>query len=210
MTDCRQSLVDGYREFRAGDYPKQKLLYEDLGTNGQSPKIMLIACADSRVDPTDIFNAYPGEMFVARNVANIVPPPDNHDGYHGTTAAIEYAVKVLKVKMIVIMGHESCGGIQGCINGLGHDPEGGYVGKWVSLINEVHESLKKRGLSDEDMQFQMELETVRASISNLMKFDFIEEAVAAGELELQGAYFSIIKARLMLANASGAFETIEV
>jgi len=111
----KAKLEAGYHGFREGDYIKQKMLYENLGTDGQQPKIMLIACSDSRVDPTDIFNAYPGEMFVVRNVANIVPPLDETSGYHGTSAAIEYAVKNLEVQEIVVLGHESCGGIKGCL-----------------------------------------------------------------------------------------------
>jgi carbonic anhydrase len=205
-----ERLVKGYQAFRAGDYAHQKALYEELGRDGQHPDIMLIACADSRVDPTDIFNAYPGQMFVARNVANLVPPPDANEGFHGTTAAIEYAVKVIGVDMIVVMGHESCGGIQGCIAGLGHDPDGGYVNRWLSQINHVHDRLKARGLSDADMQFEMELETVRQSLTNLMKYDFIRERIEAGSLKLQGAYFSIIQARLMLSNPDGDFGLIDV
>jgi carbonic anhydrase len=205
-----ERLVKGYQAFRAGDYAHQKALYEELGRDGQHPDIMLIACADSRVDPTDIFNAYPGQMFVARNVANLVPPPDANEGFHGTTAAIEYAVKVIGVDMIVVMGHESCGGIQGCIAGLGHDPDGGYVNRWLSQINHVHDRLKARGLSDADMQFEMELETVRQSLTNLMKYDFVRERIEAGSLKLQGAYFSIIQARLMLSNPDGEFGLIDV
>ena len=112
MENWKARLVQGYRDFRAGDYQNQKDLYEELGTKGQSPKIMLIACADSRVDPTDIFNAYPGQMFVARNVANLIPNPVTNDSYHSTMAAIEYAVTVIGVEMIVVMGHESCGGFK--------------------------------------------------------------------------------------------------
>jgi len=205
-----ERLIKGYNSFRRGDYAHQKALYEELGTNGQHPHIMLVACADSRVDPTDIFDAYPGQMFVARNVANLVPPPDANEGFHGTTAAIEYAVKVIGVDMIVVMGHESCGGIQGCIAGLGRNPEGGYVNKWLSQINHVHDRVAKRNLSDKDMQFEMELETVRQSVANLMLYDFIQEKVEAGELKLQGAYFSIIQARLMLADETGDFKLIEV
>jgi len=205
-----ERLVKGYQSFRAGDYPHQKALYEELGRHGQHPDIMLIACADSRVDPTDIFDAYPGQMFVARNVANLVPPPDLNEGFHGTTAAIEYAVKVIGVDMIVVMGHENCGGIQGCIAGLGRDPDGGYVNRWVSQINHVHDRLLAKGLSEEEMQFEMELETVRQSLSNLMQYDFVKERVDAGALTLQGAYFSIINARLMLADQAGVFTEIDV
>ena len=205
-----EKLIKGYQSFRAGDYAHQKALYEELGRNGQNPDIMLIACADSRVDPTDIFDAYPGQMFVARNVANLVPPPDANESYHGTTAAIEYAVKVIGVGTIVVMGHESCGGIQGCIAGLGRKPEGGYVNKWLSQINHVCDRVSERNLSDPEMQFEMELETVRQSLTNLMKYDFVRERVEAGELQLLGAYFSIIQARLMLADENGDFKLIDV
>ena len=209
MTDRKDKLIAGYRAFRAGDYKAQKKLYEELGTHGQSPKVMLIACSDSRVDPTDIFDAYPGEMFVTRNVANIVPPLDDSEGYHGTSATIEYAVKVLKVEMIVVMGHESCGGIQGCLDGMGHDPDAGYVGKWVSIINSVRDRVLARGLPEGEVTLQMELEGVRQSQANLMTFPFVREAVEAGHLKLQGAYFSIIQARLMLSNDDGEFELVE-
>jgi len=209
MIDRKDKLIAGYRAFRAGDYPAQKKLYEDLGTKGQHPKIMLIACSDSRVDPTDIFDAYPGEMFVARNVANIVPPCDADDGFYGTAAIIEYAVKVLKVEMIVVMGHESCGGIKGCLEGMGHDPEAGYVGKWVSIINDVRDRVLARNLPKDELVFEMELEGVRQSMTNLISYPFVRDAIEAGSLELQGAYFSIIQARLMLSNEDGEFELIE-
>lgn len=208
MQALKDELVAGYRAFRAGDYQNQKDLYEELGTQGQKPKVLLIGCIDSRVDPSDIFNAYPGQMFVARNVANLVPPPDANESFHGTTAAIEFAVQVVGVEMIVVMGHESCGGIKGCLAGLGHDPDGGYVNKWVSQINHVHDRLKARGLSEDCMQLEMELETVRQSLDNLMKYDFIKEKVEAGKLSLQGAYFSIIKARLMMADEKGVFSEV--
>lgn len=209
MTQWKDRLIQGYRDFRAGDYKAQKALYEELGTHGQNPKVMLIACSDSRADPSDIFNAYPGEMFVTRNVANIVPPVDHSDGYHGTSATIEYAVKVLKVEVIVVMGHESCGGIQGCLDGMGHDPDAGYVGKWVSIINDVRDRVLARGLPEDQISFEMELEGIRQSMTNLMTFPFVREAVESGQLKLQGAYFSIIKARLMMANDAGEFELIE-
>lgn len=209
MTLWKDRLIEGYREFRAGDYKAQKALYEELGTHGQSPKVMLIACSDSRADPSDIFNAYPGEMFVTRNVANIVPPMETSDGFHGTSATIEYAVKVLKVEVIVIMGHESCGGIQGCLDGMGHDPDAGYVGKWVSIINDVRDRVLSRNLPEDQISFEMELEGIRQSMTNLMTFPFVREAVENGQLKLQGAYFSIIQARLMMANDAGEFELIE-
>lgn len=209
MENWKAELIQGYQDFRAGDYQNQKNLYEELGTKGQSPKILLIGCIDSRVDPSDIFNAYPGQMFVARNVANLVPSPEVNDGFHGTTAAIEFAVNVVGVELIVVMGHESCGGIKGCISGLGHDPDGGYVNKWVSQINHVHDGLKAKGVTDDQMQLEMELETVRQSLANLMKYDFIREKVEVGKLNLQGAYFSIIQAKLMFADDAGEFNLVD-
>ena len=209
MTDWKDRLIEGYREFRAGDFPVQKALYEELGTKGQKPKVMLIACSDSRADPSDIFNAYPGEMFVLRNVANIVPPVDPTEGYHGTSAAIEFAVNVLKVEALVVMGHESCGGIAGCLAGMGHDPDAGYVGKWVSIINDVRDRVLARNLPEDQVTFEMELEGVRQSLTNLMSFPFVRNAVESGRLSLQGAYFSIIKAHLLMSNEDGEFEVID-
>jgi len=209
MTDWKDRLIEGYREFRAGDFPVQKALYEELGTKGQKPKVMLIACSDSRADPSDIFNAYPGEMFVLRNVANIVPPVDPTEGYHGTSAAIEFAVNVLKVEALVVMGHESCGGIAGCLAGMGHDPDAGYVGKWVSIINDVRDRVLARNLPEDQVTFEMELEGVRQSLTNLMSFPFVRDAVESGRLSLQGAYFSIIKAHLLMSNEDGEFEVID-
>ena len=209
MTDWKDRLIEGYREFRAGDFPVQKALYEELGTKGQKPKVMLIACSDSRADPSDIFNAYPGEMFVLRNVANIVPPVDPTEGYHGTSAAIEFAVNVLKVEALVVMGHESCGGIAGCLAGMGHDPDAGYVGKWVSIINDVRDRVLARNLPEDQVTFEMELEGVRQSLTNLMSFPFVRDAVESKRLSLQGAYFSIIKAHLLMSNENGEFEVID-
>jgi len=208
MPHRKIALIRGYKSFRAGDYSEQKALYEKLGKHGQHPKIMLIACADSRVDPTDIFDAYPGEMFVVRNVANIVPPVDPTGGYHGTSASIEYAVNEIGVESIVVMGHESCGGIQGCLQGMGEQPEKGYVNKWLSLINGVRETVIKKNIPDDQLQFEMELENVRQSIRNLESFDFVKKAIDEDRLKLQGAYFSIIRARLLLSDESGNFTEV--
>ncbi len=204
----KERLLEGYKAFRAGDYSEQKTLYEKLGTKGQNPRVMLIACADSRVDPTDIFNAYPGEMFVVRNVANIVPPVDENESYHGTASAIEYAVSVLKVEVIVVMGHESCGGIQGCLDGLGHDPDAGYVGRWVSIMNGARDRVLAMAPEEDKVSYELELEGVRQSLANLRSYPFVKKAMETGQLELQGAYFSIISARLMLADAEENFHLV--
>ena len=208
MQSWYDRLVQGYKDFKAGDYPSQRALYEKLGTHGQNPDIMLIACADSRVDPTDIFNAYPGEMFVARNVANIVPPHGNDEAYHGTLAAIEYAVTVLEVDVIVVLGHESCGGIAGCLAGMGEEHNAGYVGSWVSILNDAKNELVQRQGADKNLQYEMELEGIRQSIRNLLTYDFVSDAVEAGKLKLQGAYFGIASAKLLMADEEGEFSEI--
>ncbi len=208
MQTWRERLEKGYREFKSGDYVDQKALYEELGTHGQNPDIMLIACADSRVDPTDIFNAYPGEMFVARNVANIVPPSGDDEAYHGTLAAIEYAVTVLEVDVIVVMGHESCGGIAGCLAGMGDTLNAGFVGSWVSILNDAKNKLINEHGDADDLQFRMELEGVRQSMRNLMTYDFVQDAVENGKLILQGAYFGIVSAELLLADENGEFSKV--
>ncbi len=208
MSVWRQRLIDGYKSFKKGDYVDQRALYEKLGTHGQNPDIMLIACADSRVDPTDIFDAYPGEMFVARNVANIVPPNGDDEAYHGTMAAIEYAVTVLEVDVIVVMGHESCGGIAGCLAGMGDTLSAGFVGSWVSILNEAKNNLLKEHADADDLQFKMELEGIRQSMRNLMGYPFVADAIEAGKLTLQGAHFGIANANLLLADENWEFHEV--
>ena len=201
MTEMRNDLIKGYREFRAGDFGEQKELYERLGTKGQAPKVMLISCADSCVDPTDIFHAYPGEMFVLRNVANMVPRADVETPTPGTAAALEFAVTALGVSTIVVMGHESCGGVQGCYHGV----TDGYVGAWVQHLNPAKDVVMAKALPEKQALFELELEGVRMSLKNLMSYGFVREAVEAGTLVLQGAYFSIISAKLLMMDADGAF-----
>jgi carbonic anhydrase len=160
---------------------------------------MLIACADSRVEPGDIFDTIPGEMFVVRNVANLVPPEDETTGYHGTSAALEFAVETLEVKAIVVMGHESCGGIKASLDGA--PKPGGYISKWISILDEPRDAVVSAHLP-EDHQNEMEFEGIRESLRNLMTFDCVRSRVEAGTLELMGAYFSVIRGVLMFADAS--------
>ena len=195
----KQQLVDGYQRFRASHYPEQKSLYERLGKHGQSPEVMLISCCDSRADPSDIFDAAPGEMFVLRNVANFVPPQNDAMDYQSVHSAIQYAVDVLNVNAIVVMGHESCGGINACINGVGDDPND-YISHWVGLLNPARNVVKTRA-SDDEMQQEMEFEGIRESLRNLMRVDSIAQRVESGQLNLLGAYFSIIRGKLMFLDS---------
>jgi len=181
-------LIAGYRRFRAGVYAEQVQLYRELG-EGQDPGVMLIACADSRAEPSDIFNAAPGQMFVVRNVANLVPPYKPDGGLHGVSAALEFAVRVLKVRHIVVMGHGGCGGVTASLIESKSPLIGEFVTPWVKLL----EAARARVMESASLnpQFALELEGIETSLENLMSFPWVAEAVACGDLELHGAWFAI-------------------
>lgn len=194
-----EQLLSGYRRFRVTRYPEQAALLDEL-IDGQSPSIMIIACADSRVDPATIFGAGPGQLFVVRNVANLVPPLDRSEGFHGTSAAIEFAVKGLQVRDIVIMGHAHCGGIAACLaaadDGAGHGlparPAGEFISPWVEIAAPAREAVLAAGESDpEQRQRALEYASIGLSLNNLRSFPFVAEAEAAGRLTLHGAWFAI-------------------
>ncbi len=199
-------LISGYQAFRAGEYRERKDLYERLGQEGQTPKVMLIACCDSRCEPSDIFNAHPGEMFVARNVANIVPPQNMATDFDGLSAALEYAVLELKVEAIVVMGHESCGGVNASLEGVGENPDS-YIGRWISILNSARDRVVAR-TAKEDQSRELEYEGVRESLGNLLSYPYVRERVKDGDIALVGAYFSIIRGVLMFADDKGQFHEI--
>lgn len=181
-------LIAGYRRFRAGVYAEQAQLYKELG-EGQDPDVMLIACADSRAEPSDIFNAAPGQMFVVRNVANLVPPYNPDGGLHGVSAALEFAVRVLKVRHIVVMGHGGCGGVTASLTESKSALIGEFVAPWVKLLEAARARVMESGSLNP--QFALELEGIESSLENLMSFPWVAEAVATGDLELHGAWFAI-------------------
>lgn len=181
-------LIAGYRRFRAGVYAEQAQLYKELG-EGQDPDVMLIACADSRAEPSDIFNAAPGQMFVVRNVANLVPPYKPDGGLHGVSAALEFAVRVLKVRHIVVMGHGGCGGVTASLTESKSPLIGEFVAPWVKLLESARARVMESGSLNP--QFALELEGIESSLENLMSFPWVAEAVKAGDLELHGAWFAI-------------------
>jgi len=195
-------LIDGYRRFRAETWPQQRARFEALAAEGQKPHTMIIACSDSRVDPASIFSAAPGELFVVRNVANLVPPYMPDPALHGTSAAIEFGVQVLRVRQLLVMGHALCGGIRAVLEGV--PPEAGdFVAGWIGLAARVREL---RCDSPEARQEAAEHDAVRISLGNLMSFPWIAEAVAAGRLTLRGAHFGVATGRLLLLDpATGAF-----
>lgn len=200
-------LVGGYRRFRQHDYVEQHERWAELA-EGQSPKVMVIACSDSRVDPATIFGASPGEIFVVRNVANLVPPFETGGGRHGVSAALEFAVTQLKVSEIVVMGHGSCGG---CAAALSHrfrgsqPGEGGFIDHWVDMLDEARDRIIAQHGDGPEAGREMELETVRVSLANLRTFPFVRAAEAAGTLTIHGAYFAIRDGALHVMGEDGTF-----
>src|SRR5690349_637650 len=163
-----QTLIEGYRRFRANAWLDRRRLFETLAVEGQAPRALVIACADSRVDPAMIFDAAPGELFIVRNVANLVPPYAPDAAYHGTSAAIEFAVCVLEVQDIVVLGHANCGGIRVLLEGV-PDAARDFVGPWISIAAKVRDRVLR--CSDAgDRATIAEQEMVKLSLGTLMTF----------------------------------------
>ena len=200
-------LIDGYHRFRDNDWRRQHERWAQL-REGQSPQVMVIACSDSRVDPTQIFDVSPGEIFVVRNVANLVPPFEEGGGRHGVSAALEFAVTQLEVPHIVVMGHGSCGGCAAALSRRFHDSpqgEGGFIAHWVDMLDDARDRIVAELGDGEEAAHAMELETVRISLNNLTSFGFVDDRVKAGKLNLHGAYFAIMDGVLHLMNDKGEF-----
>lgn len=203
-------LRTGYSNFRNGRYITEADRYRAVATN-QRPKTMIIACADSRVDPATIFSAAPGELFVVRNVAALVPPCESQGTYHGTSAALEFAVTQLKVENIVVMGHGMCGGITAALMAAEHRPLGQFIGPWVEQIAGVRDELLERmpNTLPEARQQSLERMAIQHSLGNLMTFPFVKQRVEQGELNLHGAWFSIGEGELhWLDWDTGVFKTV--
>ena len=201
-------LVDGYRNFMSGRYATESERYRKLAEEGQKPTTMVIACCDSRAAPETIFDCGPGQLFVLRNVANLVPPYGPDAAYHGTSSAIEFAIIHLKVENIVVMGHGRCGGIAGALaTAGGHAPEGAFIGKWLTMIEEVAGKVEANSLlTATEQQTALERIVIRQSLGNLMTFPFVKARVEAGELSLHGAWFDISSGELWTMNGeSGDF-----
>ncbi len=208
-------LHSGYTYFRNGRYVVEADRYRAVAA-GQAPKTMIIACADSRVDPATIFAAAPGELFVVRNVAALVPPCETCESsgtYHGTSAALEFAVTQLKVEEIVVMGHGMCGGITAALQAAEHRPVGRFIGPWMEQIAGVRDDLIERtpGMFPEFRQKALERIAIQHSLGNLNSFPFVNEQVNRGKLRLHGAWFSISQGELhWLDQDTGVFETVSV
>ncbi len=206
-------LIEGYRRFRKGAYLQQRERFNRLASEGQSPKLLVIACSDSRVDPAQIFDVDPGEIFVVRNVAALVPPFETTAGRHGVSAALEFAVQVLKVRQIVVLGHGMCGGCNAALTRelAGAVPgEGGFIANWIALLDEAQAKVvATHGDRGDAAQRAMELAAVQVSIANLRSFPWIASKEAADELKLRGAFFAISDGVLhVIDEVSGEFVAV--
>jgi len=199
MTPFPQHLIDGYRTFASQRLPTEQSRYRELSERGQSPEVMVIGCCDSRVSPEVIFDAGPGELFVVRNIANLVPVYQPDENAHGVSAALEFAVNVLRVNHIVVLGHAQCGGIRAFIDKIEPLSPGDFIGKWMAMFVKPGEVVEQR--SHETMQQfveRIEKAAVFRSLENLMTFPFVRKAVERGEVRLHGAYFGVAEGSLFV------------
>lgn len=203
-------LIDGYNAFANGRLPSEQDRYRELAESGQKPEIMVIGCCDSRVSPEVIFDAGPGELFVMRNIANLVPVYQPDANAHGVSAALEYAASVLRVKHIVVLGHAQCGGIRAFIDKAAPLSPGDFIGKWMAMFIKPGEVVEQR--SHETMQKfveRIEKAAVFRSLENLMTFPFVRKAVERGDMRLHGAYFGVAEGSLfVLDEATKEFRSV--
>jgi len=209
-----EQMLEGYRRFRANGWINQRERWGALG-EGQSPQVMVIACSDSRVDPAQIFDTNPGEIFVVRNVAALVPPFETNPGRHGVSAALEFAVQILGVREILVMGHGLCGGCQAALTQdlRGAPPgEGGFIASWISLLDSARADVVAVHGGDRSRVAAraMEQAAVKVSLENLRSFPWVRDKEARGALALKGAFFAISDGLLhLLDEETGRFAAYE-
>lgn len=204
-----QRLIDGYNAFAAGRLPHEQDRYRALAERGQSPEIMVIGCCDSRVSPEVIFDARPGELFVVRNVANIVPPYAPDGQAHGVSAALEFGVAALKVKHIVVLGHAHCGGVKAYAEDAEPLSPGDFIGNWMKLMAPAADKTPRSGLSVAEYLVRLEQANIVNSLDNLMTFPRLYKLVERGSVVLHGAYFGVATGELsVLDRATGKFRGV--
>jgi len=199
MITFPQRLLEGYQSFSTQRLPTEQSRYRELSERGQSPEVMVIGCCDSRVSPEVIFDAGPGELFVVRNVANLVPVYERDGGAHGVSAALEYAVNVLRIKHLVVLGHAQCGGIRAFVDKAAPLSPGDFIGRWMAMFVKPGEVVEQR--THETMQdfiTRIEKAAVFRSLENLMTFPFVRNQVERGVLQLHGAYFGVAEGSLFV------------
>ncbi len=201
-------LIEGYRRFKANGWKQQRERWAQLA-EGQNPQLMVIACSDSRVDPTLIFDTSPGQIFMVRNVANMVPPFETTPGHHGVSAALEFAVTQLEIPEIVVLGHQSCGGCAAALTQRFDDKahgEGRFISDWMSLLDEARERVVAQYGEGDAAVRALEHEAVKVSIANLRTFPCVPVRERAGRLRIHGAYFAVADGILhILDEATGNF-----
>lgn len=192
MAPLVETLRAGHQRYQQNRLPEYQPLFKKLADRGQHPKALVFACSDSRVDPALMFDQDPGDLFVVRNVANVVPPYDPEPGHHGTSAALEFAIKGLQVSDIIVMGHAQCGGVQALMDMAdGGDPPGEFIGPWMSIAKPAAEAVDKTGKDAADRMVRTELAVVRLSLENLTTFPWVASRIEEGSLNLHGFYFDI-------------------
>ena len=199
-------LLAGYQRFRTHGWPERRATFEALADNGQRPQVMVVACVDSRVDPAVIFDTAPGQLLTIRNVANLVPPYAPDAAYHGTSAALEFGIRVLEIPHLVVLGHGQCGGVRALLDGT-PTAAGDFVGQWMSIA----EPARRAALRCDEPEARercCEHEVVRISLANLRSFPWIAEREAAGKLTLHGAWFAIRTGVLGVLGADGVFADV--
>jgi carbonic anhydrase len=203
-------LVDGYRAFLAGGLRAEQDRYRELAHSGQSPEVMVIGCCDSRCSPEVIFNSRPGELFVVRNIANLVPPYAPDAQAHGVSAALEFGVMALGVKHIVVLGHAQCGGIKAFVEDAEPLTPGDFIGNWMKLMTPAAEKIGPRGSRPVDKYLTLlEQANVALSLDNLMTFPRLRSKVERGDIRLHGAYFGVATGQLSVRDpASGEFAQV--
>jgi len=199
-------LIEGYGAFRAGRLAAEQARYRELAETGQSPEIMVIGCCDSRVSPEVIFDARPGELFVVRNVANIVPPYAPDEQAHGVSAALEYGTLALKVKHVVVLGHAYCGGVRAFAEDAAPLSPGDFIGRWMRLMAPAAEAVGAPKSAAPDYLARLEQANIANSLANLMTFPRLRALVEQGALAVHGAYFGVATGDLSVRDpATGAF-----
>ncbi len=199
-----QGLLDGFKRFHEKHFKQDTHLYRELSTKGQFPRVMVIACSDSRVDPSILFDATAGEMFVVRNVANLVPPYQTDDGgYHGTSAALEFAVRHLGVEHVVVLGHSACGGIRRLMDKAYDEKndEFSFIDPWVKIADNARPRLPKGAEVTKESCTDCERNAITVSLKNLESFPWVTERMTEGALQLHGWYFSLETGQLEVWDA---------
>lgn len=212
MTLLPEHLADRYRRFRFRHFAPNQNRYEELAERGQAPEVMVVSCCDSRVDPETIFSAIPGELFVVRNVANLVPPFETTGKFHGVSAALEFAALNLRVRHIMVIGHSGCGGIRACLErDAARQTEVRFISNWMSMLDDARDSIRRTMASKPvgELAEALEREGIKASIANLRTFPCIQLLESRGRIALHGAHFDIASGALRVLN-EGTGEFVEV